>query len=315
MLTHRPATVQVAEGDVGEPVERLQRHPVQGADGGGGADVALAVGQVGPLEAPGPGVRHDDVAPVTGCGRSPPQEVARPADGSGLAAHRGHPGRVRRVSRIQGGDARRARPGQAGPGHGRLQERQGPDGDGAVDVGQQDGVQEPVRRGPYVHPGAGEQPTVGAEPDGGVVVAAGDHEGGTGVGDPGDRVVPQLDGLRGRDGPVEDVPAEQDRVHLLLADHLHQVVDPRPVRRSQVRPVQGAAQVPVGGVEQAHATTLGRGPDTTPQARPVAGVAGLERPWTVSPRPQAVGGTVPGGGPARPPRPSGGWGPEVPPAS
>ena len=73
-------------------------------------------------------------------------------------------------------------------------------------------------------------------------------------------------GVHRRHRAVVDVPGDQDRVHLLGAGHVHQVIQECRLRRPQIRAVQRPAEVPVRGVQQSH------GPDPSPGHRHYAGV-------------------------------------------
>ena len=105
---------------------------------------------------------------------------------------------------------------------------------------------------------------------GGVVVAAGDHHPGPGGGEPVERVVGQRHGVDRRQRPVVDVARDDHEVDLLGLDGLDQVVDVRRLRGEEVLAVERPAEVPVGGVQDAHAATLGEGADRTAPAHAVA---------------------------------------------
>ena len=62
-------------------------------------------------------------------------------------------------------------------------------------------------------------------------------------------VVQQFDGRDGWNGAVVDVAGHEDGVHPFAAHHVHEVVEERGLVLDEVDSVQGAAQVPVGGVE------------------------------------------------------------------
>ena len=107
-----------------------------------------------------------------------------------------------------------------------------------------------------------------AEPAGRVVVAADQHDPGAGAGQPAQRVVAQRDGVDRRQRPVVDVAGDQHRVDPLGPHRLDQEVDePRLGADSRSSRWKDRPEVPVGGVQQAHATTVGRGLDRTPRRR------------------------------------------------
>ena len=93
------------------------------------------------------------------------------------------------------------------------------------------------------------------EPLGGVVVAAGDHHAGAGRGQPGERLVGQVDRVDRRQRPVVDVTGDDDQVDALALDDVEQVVDVRRLVLEHALPVEGPPEVPVGGVEDAHGAT------------------------------------------------------------
>ena len=99
------------------------------------------------------------------------------------------------------------------------------------------------------------------------MVAAGDHHLGPRGGQPGERVVGQLDGVDRRQRPVVDVAGDHHEVDPLGLDRVEQVVDVRRLGAEHPDTVEGTAQVPVGGVEDAHATTVGGGADRTALTR------------------------------------------------
>ncbi len=81
-------------------------------------------------------------------------------------------------------------------------------------------------------------------------------------------LVGQRHGVDGRQRPVVDVAGHDHEVDLLRLDGLDQVVDVRRLRGEEVLAVERPAQVPVGGVQDAHARTLGEGTDRTPAHTP-----------------------------------------------
>jgi hypothetical protein len=257
------------ERGVRERGERLDADPVDGAHAGpacvvapgAAADLALAVGPVGGTHAGDPGVGQRDRA-----------QLARGAGGcGGQGGGAGHHALLAATDVPHGGLVARGEPGEQPRGGGRLQVRQGVEGDRPVRVGEHHGLGDAGRVAAHVHAGPLQQLAVRAEPCGRVVVAAGDDHAGPGPGELQQGPPPGGEGLYRRDGAVEDVARDEDHVHPFLPHDLDDVVHPGLVGVGEVGAVETATEVPVGGVEQAHATTLGRGPDTTRQARPSPG--------------------------------------------
>jgi hypothetical protein len=119
-----------------------------------------------------------------------------------------------------------------------------------------------------VDPADGQQPLTEAEPHRRVVVAAGQQQPGAGRAQPDQRVVQQPHRVDRGQRPVVHVARHHDQVDPLVADDLHQVVEEGGLGVEQVDAVQPPAQVPVGGVEDAHSWTLGRGADSGPDGAP-----------------------------------------------
>ena len=94
-----------------------------------------------------------------------------------------------------------------------------------------------------------------------VVVAAAHHDARTGGGEPGERIIGQADRVDMGERTVVDVSRDHDHVDGLRGDHLEEVVDERTLVAEQVLAVEGPPQVPVGGVEDAHGTTVDPGTD------------------------------------------------------
>jgi hypothetical protein len=76
------------------------------------------------------------------------------------------------------------------------------------------------------------------EPPCGIVVSADQHDLRAGVVQPVQGVRAQLDGVRRRHRAVVDVPGDQDRLHLLRAHGIHQVVEEGRLRRPEVGAMQ-----------------------------------------------------------------------------
>ncbi len=102
---------------------------------------------------------------------------------------------------------------------------------------------------------------------GGVVVAAGEHDPGAGGGEPGEGLVGQPDRVDVRQRPVVDVAGDDDQVDPLGVDDLQQVVDVRRLVAEHALAVERPAEVPVGGVEDAHAPDLGGATDSPSHPR------------------------------------------------
>ena len=86
---------------------------------------------------------------------------------------------------------------------------------GAAVEREQEGVQF-GQPGAQVHSAALQQPGGEAEPDGGIVVAAGEDHLGAGAGQPDQGVVEQADDVDAGQGTVVDVTGDQDDVHRLV---------------------------------------------------------------------------------------------------
>ncbi|MNS70182.1 hypothetical protein D3C72_1035230 [compost metagenome] len=69
---------------------------------------------------------------------------------------------------------------------------------------------------------------------------------------PGDQLVVQLAGIAGRCAGVEDIAGNQHGIHPMGTDLRHQPVNQRPVFGLAALAHEMLAQVPVGGVEDAH---------------------------------------------------------------
>ncbi len=149
----------------------------------------------------------------------------------------------------------------------RLEVGQSVDGHLAVLVVEQDGHAAVLRAGPHVDACGIDQPCADAQPGGRVVIAAGDDDPRARVTQAHERVVVQPHRVDRRHGAVEDVAGDQDRVHPLRAHRLDERVQEARLGRAQVSAVQGPAQVPVGGVQQAHPRTVGGPTDKTAPRR------------------------------------------------
>ncbi len=123
-------------------------------------------------------------------------------------------------------------PGRGLPGRGqfaadgvRLEVRHPVHGHGAVGVFQHDRPGQRARPRAQVHARLVEQAAAEPEPARGVVVAADQHDSGPGRVQPEQGVLAQFDGVHGRHRAIVDIPGDQDRVHLLRAHGVHQVIE------------------------------------------------------------------------------------------
>ncbi len=108
----------------------------------------------------------------------------------------------------------------------------------AVGIFQQDRPGQRAGPGTQVHARLVEQVAAEPEPPRGIVVAADQHDPRAGVVQPVQGVLAQLDGVHRRHGPVVDVPGDQDRVHLLRAHGIHQVIQEGGLRGPEISAVQ-----------------------------------------------------------------------------
>ncbi len=224
------AAVQVPERHVVGPREDLGGHRPDAPD----ADVPLAVARLA-----------TDDERVRGHHRTGAARPGRP-----VGPHRRHGG-------CQGLLVPRPRRApQRWPRERGLEVGQRVDGDVAPAVGEQDRLTAPRRVGAHMDAGLFQQPRAEPQTARGVVVAAGEDDGGARAGQPGQDLVEQGHDLDAGQGPVVDVTGHDDRVDPLAPDDLDQVVEDRGLRLEQPDPMERAAQVPVGGVEDPH------GPDS-----------------------------------------------------
>ena len=225
MPGERLLAVQVAERDVAEPAEDFRGHLPHPAH----RDVALGFAGRSPGHPP---VGHDHPAAHAAGVRVGPDAVHRVGE---------HPG-------MPPSDAsREVASDRVGFGVRHAVDRHRP-----VRVLQQD---RPVQRadpGTQVHAGLVQQAAAEAEPAGGVVVAADQHDPRPGGVQPEQGVLAQLDGVHRGHGPVVHVPRDQHHVHLLGADGIDEVIKEGGLRRAEIGPVQRPAQVPVGRVQHEH---------------------------------------------------------------
>jgi hypothetical protein len=138
-----------------------------------------------------------------------------------------------------------------------------------VGVLQQDRSADLLPAGAEEDPGGVGEPGVEPEPDLRVMVAAGDHDLGAGGRESREGLVGELDGVHRWQRPVVDVSGDHYQVDVLVRDRLEEVVDESSLDRQEPFPVEGAAQVPVGGVEDAHTRTLGGRTDSSPAHTPI----------------------------------------------
>ncbi len=150
-----------------------------------------------------------------------------------------------------------------GVGHGvRVEVGQAVEGDGTVLVLDHHRIADPGEVGADVDAGGVDQARGEPEPLGRVVVAGGEHDPGARGGQPRERLVGEAHGVDRRQGAVVDVARDEHHVDLLGGDDLEQVVDVGRLVREHALPVEGPAQVPVGGVQQAHGETVGESADS-----------------------------------------------------
>ena len=131
-----------------------------------------------------------------------------------------------------------------------------------------------------------------AEADRRVVVARRDDDG-RDRGQPRQRPLEELHRLDGRHAPVVDVARDEHGVdgHAVgrVLDELADAVEHSRLRLVEVHAVERAPEVPVGGVEQPHATTVGPRADTLPADTPTAPARRRARRGASQPRPSVLG--------------------------
>ncbi len=91
-----------------------------------------------------------------------------------------------------------------------------------------------------------------SQAQGRVVVSAGDDKFDAGLAQPDQGPVKERHRVNRWQGPVVDVPGDQNHIDVFLPDGLQQPVDEFFLCRQQGSPVEGAAQVPIGGVQDTH---------------------------------------------------------------
>jgi hypothetical protein len=94
-----------------------------------------------------------------------------------------------------------------------------------VGIGEHDRPGQRAGPGTQVHTRLLQQAAAEPEPTGRVMVSADQHDGGSGVVQPEQGVLAQLDGVDWGHRAIVDVPGDQHRVHVLGAGHLHQVIE------------------------------------------------------------------------------------------
>ena len=109
-------------------------------------------------------------------------------------------------------------------------------------------------------------------------------------------VIQKANRIGGRDGAVVNVPGHDDGIDLLAAGELDEVVGEGRLGVIQEAPVEGAPQMPIGGVQDPHDRTLSQGCDTNDRALPAScpegsaaqfltvGTVGMVRIWSTSTR-------------------------------
>jgi len=93
------------------------------------------------------------------------------------------------------------------------------------------------------------------------MVAGGDEER-TGARQPDDGFLPQGDRRQGRDRSVVDIAGDDHKFDLLCRDEVNQPLHEGALMIKDIGSVKGTAQVPIGGVENAHPGRLTRFPDS-----------------------------------------------------
>ncbi|MDQ1135800.1 hypothetical protein QE410_000599 [Microbacterium sp. SORGH_AS 1204] len=131
---------------------------------------------------------------------------------------------------------------------------------GTVFVGQRDGGSDSGRIGDD-RDALAQQGRLEAESRSGVVVAAGDDDVGAGVGERSQRAGEHRIAGRRRCRGVEDVTGHDDRVDGVLTHLTDEHVEHAAEGVESGVPVEGAPDVPVGGVQDAHADTVRRTSD------------------------------------------------------
>ena len=89
------------------------------------------------------------------------------------------------------------------------------------------------------------------------MVAGDRHHGGTALAQASQGVVEQLHRFGGRNGAVVEVAGDQHRIHLGFGRQGHDPIQGRRLLLQQRGAMELAAEVPVGGVQQAHRCSLG----------------------------------------------------------
>ena len=123
----------------------------------------------------------------------------------------------------------------------------------AVGVAQGDRHVEAIRVGEKVD--TAERGPLGGESEacGRVVIAAGDHDGRPRIPQVAQRVLEEKERVAGWRGRVEHVARDEHRIHLVITHRLHQRSQHLAERVCGRVPVEGAADVPIGGVQEPHA--------------------------------------------------------------
>ena len=103
--------------------------------------------------------------------------------------------------------------------------------------------------GPQMDAAPFQQPGGKSQPDGGVMVAAGQHHVGAGAGQPDKGVVQQPDDVDAGQGAVIHVAGDEDHIDGQFLDRRDQLVDKGALGIQHADAVEGPAQVPVGGVQ------------------------------------------------------------------
>ena len=237
MLSQLLATVDVTEGDVVHTVEGKQGHDIETAL----LDIALEVR--GGLDAGREAVR-DRHRPSAAGGVVDADDVHRTAKRIGL---RTHPGPHRTHERG-------------------FEVRDAVEVHRTVLVRHRDRLADRRRVGAHVDAVA-QQRRLEAEPRRGGVVAAGDDDLRAGVGQCPQRLGQQRVAGGGRRRGIEDVARHDDHVDRVGADLFGERLEHTPQRIERRMTVEGPPDVPVGGMQDAHGSTVGAAADIARKAR------------------------------------------------
>ncbi|MCE3291812.1 MAG: hypothetical protein K0Q84_749 [Arthrobacter sp.] len=103
--------------------------------------------------------------------------------------------------------------------------------------------------GAQMHPATLQEPRGKAEPDGGVMVPAGEHHPGAGPGQPDKCLVQEAHDVHSGQGTVIHVAGDEDDVDGQFLDPRYQLVDESALGVQHANAVKGPAKMPIGSVE------------------------------------------------------------------